>query len=57
MEVPPFQLPPSQETTWKLLGSLVTEQETEDEIKTYFAYVLRIFGLNKMSKNTDLIFG
>ena len=34
MEVPPFQFPPPQVTTWKLLGSLLTEQETENEIRT-----------------------
>ena len=34
MEVQPFQFPLPQVTTWELLGSLLTEQETENEIRT-----------------------
>ena len=34
MEVPPFQFPLPQVTTWKLLGSLLTEKENENEIRT-----------------------
>ena len=38
MEVPPFQFPLPQVTTWKLLGSLLTEKENENEIRTQVAY-------------------